>query len=172
MIEQKIRQTSSALGQSTMCSESELLRLSTFTVNCLVSCTILLCQILCRGHPIELKLIVLVAKIALVVHDINSLAVLQSLGITIEEVIDDKKFKMIEEDVSDVMGEQYWSMKEDLKANITNTMVENLPKPVIIFKKLAKGAKLVERQVIVSPEESNKRYGNLLDKYLIVSSVQ
>ena len=89
-----------------------------------------------------------------------------------EEVINDKKFKVIEEDVSDVMGEQYFSMKEDLKANMTNSMVENLPKPVIIFKKLAKGAKVVERQVIVSPEESNKRYGNLLDKYLIVSSVQ
>ena len=68
-----------------MCSESELLRSSTFTIDCLVSCTFLFCQILGRGHPIELQLIVLVAKIALVVHDINSLAVLQSLGIAIEE---------------------------------------------------------------------------------------
>ena len=81
------------------------------------------------------------------------------------EVVDDKKFKIVEVDVTDVIVKEGWSFKEPMEAKMTSTVASNLPAPVVIIKKLDKGGNVISNQVKFSPNEKRKRYGNLLDKY-------
>ena len=81
------------------------------------------------------------------------------------EVVDDKKFYIVENDVTDVMVKKGWSFKETLEAKMIDKVMRNLPEPVVIIKKLGKGGKVISSEVNLSPKEKPKRYGNLLDEY-------
>ena len=81
------------------------------------------------------------------------------------EVVDDKKFKIVEVDVTEVMETEEWSFKKPLEAKMTSTVESNLPAPVVIIKKLDKDGKVISNDVEFSPNEKRKRYGNLLNKY-------
>ena len=103
-----------------------------------------------------------------------------------EADVDDKNFYLTEVDVTEVVAKQGWTLKKPLEAKMTSSMVGNLPEPVMIFKVLGKGGKVVRRNATLSPnvlggvggEESESElnraakkqhhhYGNLLDNYLI-----
>ena len=83
------------------------------------------------------------------------------------EVVDDKKFFIVENDVTDVMVKKGWSFKKPLEAKMIDKVMSYLPEPVVIIKKLGKGGKVISSEVKFSPKEKPKRYGNLLDEYSI-----
>ena len=87
------------------------------------------------------------------------------------EVVDDKKFKILEVDVSDVLRDQGWSFFKPLEAKMTTNLIKNLPEPVVIIKAFdyeePGGRKVVEVKLKFNSNETRERYGNLLDKYSI-----
>ena len=84
-----------------------------------------------------------------------------------EKKIDAKKFYLAETEVTAVISKQDWTLAKPLVAKMTKSMVGNLPQPVVIVQELGKGGMKVGGKVILSPKENRRRYGNLLDKYLI-----
>ena len=79
--------------------------------------------------------------------------------------------------VTDLMIEQGWSFKKPLVAKMTGSDMSgggstakekywylNLPEPVVILEWKV-GRDVLKRQVILSPKEKRRNYGNLLDKY-------
>ena len=67
-----------------------------------------------------------------------------------EAHVDGKNFYLTEVDVTEVMDKQGWSLKKQLEAKMTSSMVGNLPEPVVIFKELGKGGKVVRRNATLS----------------------
>ena len=81
------------------------------------------------------------------------------------EIVDDKKFHIVEDDVTDVMVKEGWSFKKSLKAKMIDKVMKNLPEPVVIIKTFGKGRKLKKNKLKFSSNEKRESYGNLLDKY-------
>ena len=81
--------------------------------------------------------------------------------------IDDKDFILMEKDVSKVIEEQGWTLKKQLVAKMTKSMVGSLPRPVVILRELGNGGLMDKGKVTLSPKEKRKHYGNLLDEYSI-----
>ena len=94
-----------------------------------------------------------------------------------ETHVDKKNFALTEVDVTEVMVKQGWTLKKPVEAKMTSSVVGNLPKPVVIFKELGEGGKVVDRKVKTPSEngsnwrssavKENRHYGDLLDKYSI-----
>ena len=82
-----------------------------------------------------------------------------------ESQIDDKKFHLMETDVTDIVAKQGWTLKKPFVAKMTRTMVGNLPRPVVILMEMGKGGKMINGKVTLSPGEERRHYGNLLQKY-------
>ena len=92
-----------------------------------------------------------------------------------EPRIDEKNYYIAKTDVTAVMEEQGWSLKKRLVAKMTSSMVGNLPEPVVIFKDLGEGGKVIRRNATLSPNlrgglfrsggKQHHPYGNLLDNY-------
>ena len=84
--------------------------------------------------------------------------------ISSQEVLDEKKFSIIETEVTELMAKEKWSFKKPLEAKMTSSSLpSNLPDPVVIIKKI--GKKDNQGKVIFPPKDKQKRYGNLLDEY-------
>ena len=82
-----------------------------------------------------------------------------------EPRIDKENYKLTEVDVTAVMEKQGWTLKKDLTAKMTSTVMEGLPEPVVILKELGKGGKIVQSKVVLSPKEKRSHYGDLLEEY-------
>ena len=81
------------------------------------------------------------------------------------QVVDDKKFYIVDNDVTDVMVKEGWSFKKPLEAKMINKVMKNLPEPVVIIKTFGKGGKLTGSKLNFGSNEKRENYGNLLDKY-------
>ena len=99
--------------------------------------------------------------------------------VTLQEGVNDDNFYIAGGragggEVTDVMIDQGWSFKKPLVAKMTGSdmgsrVMEkywylNLPEPVVILEWKV-GRDVLKRQVILSPKEKRRNYGNLLDKY-------
>ena len=82
-----------------------------------------------------------------------------------EPRIDKKNYKLTEVDVTAVMVREGWTLKKDLTAKMTSTVMDRLPEPVVILKEVGEGGKVVQGTFILSPKENRGHYGDLLDKY-------
>ena len=83
--------------------------------------------------------------------------------------IDDRKYFLRDTDVTDVVSEQGWSLDDPILARMTESVVENLPDPVVIIKKLGEDGKMENDKVTLSPNANPAMYGNLLEGYPIES---
>ena len=83
--------------------------------------------------------------------------------------IDDRKYFLRDTDVTDVVSEQGWSLDDPITARMTDSVVENLPDPVVIIKKLGEDGKMENVKVTLSPNANPAMYGNLLEGYPIES---
>ena len=81
-----------------------------------------------------------------------------------QEVLDGKRFYIVETDATEVMEKKGWSFQKPLGTKMTSSnLSSNLPEPVVIIKKI--GKKDNQGKVIFPPKDKQKRYGNLLDEY-------
>ena len=79
--------------------------------------------------------------------------------------VDKKNYFINEEDVTDVVKKQNWVLEKPLKAKMTDSVLKNLPEPVVIVKEKGEGGKMSKGKVILSPKKKRAEYGNLLDEY-------
>ena len=97
-------------------------------------------------------------------------------NVTFQGVLDDKNFKLYVDsypDLTEVMVSQNWSFKKPLVAKMTGSKdgemekywYSNLPEPVVILEWTVLRSDVLKRQVILSPKEKWRTYGNLLDDY-------
>merc|ERR1711974_192603 len=82
-----------------------------------------------------------------------------------EPQIDEKNYFLRESDVTALIKKQGWTLDKPLAAQMEESVVKNLPEPVLIVKKMGSGGKLGKGKVILNPKEKRRHYGNLLDKY-------
>ena len=75
-------------------------------------------------------------------------------------------YKLTKVDVTKVVIEQGWKADDDLQAVLTNTLVEDLPHPVVIHKFTGPG------KVKLPKGKTRRDYGDLLDGYSIVSKAK
>ena len=78
--------------------------------------------------------------------------------------IDDKNYFLRDTDVTAVVYEQDWTLKKPFEARMTDSVLDNLPEPVVIVKELGgEGNMDMEKDtIILSPHENSRSYGNLL----------
>ena len=76
--------------------------------------------------------------------------------------INSRTHKLMKYDVTDLVGKQKWNIGDNLEAVLTNSLVANLPKPVII-------RRLRDQPYVVEVPQGKVRadYGDLLDSYRI-----
>ena len=67
---------------------------------------------------------------------------------------------------------QGWTLKKPFTARMTESVVDNLPEPVVIIHQLGKGGNLdtEKTSLTLSPKENVRRYGNLISGYSIKSN--
>ena len=82
-----------------------------------------------------------------------------------EPQIDEKNYFLRESDVTALIKKQGWTLGKPLVARMEESVVDNLPEPVVIVKQMGNGGKLGKGKVILNPKEKRHNYGNLLDKY-------
>ena len=79
--------------------------------------------------------------------------------------VDSDTHKLTEFDVTDLVEEQGWDVEDDVQAVLTSSLVEGLPRPVVIrIFGAAKEVKLPKGQTL-------EDYGDLLDEYSIVDDL-
>ena len=69
-----------------------------------------------------------------------------------------------------MVKKQGWSLEKPLVARMTNSVVENLPEPVVIVRQIDKSGKHGQGKITLNPKENRRHYGNLLDKFQIVTN--
>ena len=79
--------------------------------------------------------------------------------------VDSDTHKLTEFDVTDLMDEQGWNVVDDVQAVLTSSLVEGLPRPVVI--RIFGGAK----EVKLAKGQTLEDYGDLLDEYSIVDDL-
>ena len=80
--------------------------------------------------------------------------------------VNSNTYKLSDMDVTKVVLEQGWKADDDLQAVLTNTLVEDLPHPVVIHKFTGPG------KVKLPKGKTRRDYGDLLDDYSIVSKAK
>ena len=94
-------------------------------------------------------------------------------NVTFQGVLDDENFEFYIDEVTDLMIDQNWSFKKPLVAKMTGSKdgvmekywYSNLPEPVVILEWTVRLSDVLKSQVILSPKEKWRTYGNLLDNY-------
>ena len=78
--------------------------------------------------------------------------------------IDDKNYFLRDTDVTAVVYEQGWTLEKTLEARMTDSVLDNLPEPVVIVKELGGEGNMDmgKDTIILSPHENSHNYGNLL----------
>jgi len=86
--------------------------------------------------------------------------------------IDKEKYFLRDTDVTAVVDKQGWTLKKPFEARMKESVVPNLPEPVVIVHELGEEGDLdtEKTSVMVSPKESPRRYGNLISEYSIKSN--
>ena len=79
--------------------------------------------------------------------------------------INKQNYLIMEADVTAVVKKQGWTLEKPLEVKMIDSMVKNLPEPVIIVKQKVKGYKMSRGRVILSPKQKPRDYGDLLDEY-------
>jgi hypothetical protein len=79
--------------------------------------------------------------------------------------INKQNFILMEADVTHVVKKQGWTLEKPLEVKMTDSVVKNLPQPVVIVKQKGADGKLGKGRVILSPKKKPADYGDLLDEY-------
>ena len=80
---------------------------------------------------------------------------------------DDQNYFLRDTDVTDVISEQGWSLDDPITVRMTESVVGNLPEPVVIIKKLSEDGNMDNDKatITLNPKASPARYGNLIKGY-------
>ena len=65
--------------------------------------------------------------------------------------------------VTDIMNSQNWG-PENLRAEMTSTLVKGIPQPLIIIRNIKNGAE----EVTLGPEQRREDYGDLLERFTVL----
>ena len=86
--------------------------------------------------------------------------------------IDKKKYFLRDTDVTAVVDKQGWTLKKPFEARMKESVVSNLPEPVVIVHQLGEGGDLdtEKTSLTLSPKENPRRYGDLISGYSIKSN--